>query len=183
LFLKVHLSKDRSKDILREIRALREDLVVRIEQLEDATGIPRKNGASVHETEVSELGTGAIPDLPPPAILPGTSALAGSGPVGAPRSLSVVVRPLLDLSLARAVESSLAGTEGVESARLTSLSGDSAVIDAEVSPGVSVITALRRSLPVAFDVTDSTDSSVTIELARPAPDSPDSEAATHETDA
>jgi hypothetical protein len=93
-----------------------------------------------------------------------------------------VVRPLLDLSLARAVESSLSETAGIESARLTSLSGDSAVIDTMVSPGVSVISTLRQSLPVAFDVTDSSENSVTIELARPEAEAHEPESAWQEGD-
>jgi hypothetical protein len=173
----IHLSKDRSKDILREIKALREDLDARIGRLEDAVGLSDDEvvstdagvpvaGASVQETEVSESGGLAPPKVISTAPIPGTASLPAMG-VATPRNLSVVVRPLLDLSLARAVESSLGDTDGIENVRLTSLSGDSAVIDAQVSPGVSVISALRQKLPFAFDVTDSTDSSVTIELARP----------------
>jgi hypothetical protein len=175
------LSKDRSKDILKEIRALREDLDARIGRLEAAVGLSGaeeaavSQGASVHETEVSEIDARSIPDpvpRPEPVVAPvvasgGITAMPEVGSAGAPRGLSVVVRPLLDLGLARAVESTLGDSEGIENVRLTSLSGDSAVIDAQVSPGVSVLSALRRGLPVAFDVTDSTDNSVTIELARP----------------
>jgi hypothetical protein len=72
---------------------------------------------------------------------------------------------LVDISLARAIETSLSDTDGIESARLSSLSGDSAVIRALVAPGVSVVNTLRRRLPVAFDVTESSDHAISIELA------------------
>ncbi len=75
-------------------------------------------------------------------------------PGTAPKQVTVVVEPLVDLSLARAVETSALDADGIEEVRLRALSGDSAMIDASVKPGVSVISALRRSLPVAFDVTE-----------------------------
>jgi hypothetical protein len=91
------------------------------------------------------------------------------------------VKPLVDVALARAIENSLADTDGIESARLASLSGDSAVIQALVAPGVSVVNTLRRRLPVAFDVTESSDYAISIELARA--DQTDSESLTEaETD-
>jgi hypothetical protein len=77
----------------------------------------------------------------------------------------LTVRPLVDVGLARAIEDSLSDTEGIESARLSSLSGDSAVIQALVSPGISVVNTLRRRLPVAFDVIESSDHAISIELA------------------
>jgi hypothetical protein len=165
------VSKDRSKDILREISSLRRDLERRLDQiekrLEDRSGsratpgpapsvssftVPSKAGAAIDEP----ADDGPVEILPPVARR-----------VAAPRNVTVLVRPLVDLSLARAVERSLAETDGVESARLSSLSGDSAVIEAVVGPGVSVVSSLRRSLPVAFDVTESSDHAISLELARP----------------
>ncbi|MGK2932096.1 MAG: hypothetical protein ACSLFD_04925 [Solirubrobacterales bacterium] len=83
------------------------------------------------------------------------------------RDIKVVIQPLHDLSMARIVEQALAETEGVESSNLRELRGDSATIDARVDEGVSLITSLRRKLPVAFDVTDSDKGSFTIALAQP----------------
>ncbi|MGK2956631.1 MAG: hypothetical protein ACSLFI_13310 [Solirubrobacterales bacterium] len=83
------------------------------------------------------------------------------------RDITVVIRPLRDLSMARIVEQALADTEGVESSTLRELRGDSATIETRVDEGVSLITSLRRRLPVAFDVTDSDRSSFTIALAQP----------------
>jgi hypothetical protein len=79
--------------------------------------------------------------------------------------VTVLVRPLVELSLARAIESTLNDTPGVESARLSSISGDSAVIHAVVGQGTSVVASLRQNLPVAFDVIESSDHAISIELA------------------
>lgn len=151
----------------------------RLGRLEAASGVGAKPAPSVQETEVSGA---AVPAKSKTPVVSGkTAAAAEAAPVnltnpgGAPRPFTVVVRPLVDLSLARAVESSLSGADGIDQVRLRALSGDSAVIDASVSPGVSVVSALRRGLPVAFDVTEADEDSVSIELARPEsnPDTPD----------
>jgi len=97
-----------------------------------------------------------------------------------PREVSVVVRPLADLSLARAVESCLGNSDGIDEVRLKSLSGDAAAFSAVVQPGVSVVSALRRNLQVAFDVTESNDDSVSIELVRPETDQISGESFEHE---
>ncbi len=86
------------------------------------------------------------------------------------RDVSVMIKPLHDLSMARVVEQALVETEGVEKATLRELRGDSAVIDTRVDDGVSLISSLRRKLPVAFDVTDSDKGSFTIALAQPLAD-------------
>jgi len=83
------------------------------------------------------------------------------------RDVSVIIQPLNDLSLARVVEQALSETEGVEHSKLRELRGNSAIIDARVDDGVSIISSLRRKLPVAFDVTDSDNGSFTIAMAQP----------------
>jgi hypothetical protein len=174
------LSKDRSKDIRKEIKALRQEFGSRLERLEQAAGLSEphpKKGASVQEIEVPEAGARRAT----PAAVP--AAALSTGGHGTAHSMQVVLSPLVDLSLARAVESSLKESDGVEDARLRSLSGDAAVIDAKVAPGVSVVSALRQKLPIAFDVTDSTSDSVTIRLARPADAAGSASATSHEIDA
>jgi len=151
----------------------------RLELLEAASGVEAKPAPSVQETEVS--GAAVPAKTKTPVVAPQTAAAVEAAPVNvtnpgsSPRPFTVVVRPLVDLSLARAVESSLSRADGIDQVRLRALSGDSAVIDASVSPGVSVVSALRRGLPVAFDVTEADEDSVSIELARPEsnPDTPD----------
>jgi len=168
------LSKDRSKEILREIQSLRKDMESRLERLEAVSSIDRASAPSVRQTEVSGLAPAPGPRkrvVPAPAVVkPAETPLHVDAPGGAPKAVTVVVRPLVDLSLARAVEASLADTDGIEHVRLSALSGDSAVIDASVRPGVSVVNALRRGLPVAFDVTGAEPHLVTIQLARPEAD-------------
>ncbi len=181
------MSKDRSKEILREIQSLRRDIEERLDRLEAASGKETKPGPSVQETEVSGAALPVRPKTPVVSVPPTASAqgtpLSVSGPGGSPRPFTVVVRPLVDLSLAKAVESSLSDADGIDQVRLRALSGDSAVIDASVSRGVSVVSALRRGLPVAFDVTEADEGSVSIELARPESDPDESQAGELETEA
>ena len=111
--------------------------------------------------------------------LPGTPVVGAGNPVAAfgeqesnlslPNGgdVKVIVSPLYDLSLARVVEDALANTEGVEKSALRELRGNSATIDTKVEDGVSLISSLRRKLPVAFDVVESSSDSVTIALAQP----------------
>jgi hypothetical protein len=175
-------SKDRSKEILREIQSLRQDLETRLDRLEATSGAGVRPSPSVEETEVPEVTPPSagkkksVPTVPPVAAAPLAAAapLHVTRPGSTPHDVSVVVRPLVDLSLARAVESSLGDGDGIDRVRLVSLSGDAAVISAAVQPGVSVVSTLRRDLQVAFDVTESSNDSVTIELARPETE-PDSE--------
>lgn len=173
------VAKDRSKEILREIQDLRNEILTRLASLEamiessvedstlDSTpsdeslapplpGVPVAPAVSNTETRLPTPAEAVIP-LPEPAE-------SANLPAGVVR---VVVKPLRDFSLARVVEDALASTDGVESATLRELRGDSATIDATVGEGVSIVSSLRRKLPVAFDVTESTSESVTIALAQP----------------
>lgn len=162
------VAKDRSKEILKEIRNLREELSARLDAIEARAGAGRfpesssgfpdsaAPGASLPGIPVSNSG---IPD-PAPAVNDNFELPTGG-------EVRVIVRPLHDLSLARVVEDALANTEGVNEASLRELRGDSATIDTKVDEGVSLISSLRRKLPVAFDVTESSSDSVTIALAQP----------------
>lgn len=82
-------------------------------------------------------------------------------------SVDVVLAPLLDISLARAVESALNGSDEILRAALREVRSDAAVIDTAVKPGVSVVAVLRSRLPVSFKVVESDSGSVTIALAQP----------------
>lgn len=160
------MAKDRSKEILKEIRNLREELSARLDALESRVGSrPVSDSADPNSSlpgiPVNNYGIPA----PVPAAAPAPSAENFELPTGG--DVRVIVRPLHDLSLARVVEDALANTEGVEEASLRELRGDSATIDTKVGEGVSLISSLRRKLPVAFDVTESSSDSVTIALAQP----------------
>jgi hypothetical protein len=171
------LSKDRSKEILREISSLRRDLEGRLDaieaRLDPPSGKPDPGGPAASVSTFSlpaEPGSQQTrPAVHPPAHGEGAarSVWPAAAASGAPREVTLTVRPLVDVELTRAIETSLADTEGIESARLASLSGDSAVIQALVAPGVSVVQTLRRRLPVAFDVTESSDNAISISLASP----------------
>lgn len=153
------LAKDKSKKILRELEALRGNLTARLDRIEAALARQSSVEPASAPTPLKRV------DLPETA----------PDPVAAPADLStlpdgeirVIVTPLRDLSLARAVESSLAQSDGIERATLRELRGDSAMIDVQAVDGVSVLGSLRRHLPVAFDVTGTDARSVTIALAQP----------------
>lgn len=159
------VSKDSTKQILSELKKLRKELGGRLESLESRMDqlVPPTTGRARTNPSNKE----AVP-----AVIsngnPDSQVVTGAG-----RAVTVKVQPLNDLSLARVVESALADTEGVESASLRELRGDSAVIDARVKDGVPLISSLRRRLPVAFDVTDSDRGSFTIALAQPEPERAD----------
>jgi hypothetical protein len=162
------VAKDRSKEILKEIRSLREELTDRLDALESRIGTNGLSGSTAPFRDSTDpadslpgvpLGNPVIPVAATPSVT--EFELPSGGDV------RVVVRPLHDLSLARVVEDALANTEGVEEASLRELRGDSATIDTKVGEGVSLISSLRRKLPVAFDVTESSSDSVTIALAQP----------------
>ncbi len=180
------MAKDRSKEILKELKALRKEMSNRLDALES-----RLDAATASErVEIPEASTGSASSAsvaaslptapsarhfsPPPAVPAQAAGGVGSAETGAERfrapsegEVQVIVSPLRDLSLARVVETALAETEGVQNATLRELRGDSATIDVQAEEGISLVSSLRRKLPVAFDVTDSDDRSVTIALAQP----------------
>lgn len=180
------LAKDRSKQILKELKSLRKEMSSRLDALEsridsisapvepEHQGIPE---VTSDPTVRSLPGVSPVPGRhfsPPPRVPAQAAGGVGSAESGAERfrapsegEVQVVVSPLRDLSLARVVETALAETEGVENATLRELRGDSATIDVVAHEGISLISSLRRKLPVAFDVTDSDERSVTIALAQP----------------
>jgi hypothetical protein len=83
------------------------------------------------------------------------------------RTVTVTITPLHDVSKVRVVEAALASIDGVEAASLRELHGDAAQIDVKVLGDIPLISGLRRTLPVAFDVSASDHSSFTIALAQP----------------
>jgi hypothetical protein len=107
-------------------------------------------------TENPDSGSEAAEQDPP-----GWDAAVGGGQV------DVILSPLLDISLARAVESTLGDSEGISAASLRELRSDAAIIATTVDPGVSVVGVLRKRLPVSFKVVDSDAESVTIALTQP----------------
>jgi hypothetical protein len=83
------------------------------------------------------------------------------------RTVDVTISPLHDVSRVRVVEAAFDAIDGVESTALQTLSGDSAHLQVRAREGVSLIGGLRRTLLVAFDVSESDATSFTMELAHP----------------
>jgi hypothetical protein len=83
------------------------------------------------------------------------------------RTVAVTIAPLHDVSRVRVVEDAFGEIEGVESTSLQTLRGDAAHLEVKARDGVPLIAGLRRTLQLAFDVSDSDDSSFTIALAQP----------------
>ena len=102
------MSKDSTKQILRELKKLRKELGGRLDHLE----------SRIDDISGSSTGTSQRFDTPP--ISQGlksngaTSRQSFTGPTE--RDVTVKIQPLTDLGMARVVESALADTEGVENA-------------------------------------------------------------------
>jgi len=148
------------------------------------TPTPAGDPVTVEADAPAEVPINAIPgtaeDVEEAAALAGvpgietddSAAEPGPEPVDVDSSIGseevdVVLTPLLDISLARAVVSALNESEGVKRAALREVRADAAVIDTAVDPGVSVVAVLRSRLPVSFKVAESDSRSVTITLAQP----------------
>ena len=80
-------------------------------------------------------------------------------------TVTVTINPLFDVSRVRVVEGALIAIDGVQAVTLQTLSGNTAELQVEAQENVSLIGGLRRTLPLAFDVSASKDSSFTIALA------------------
>jgi hypothetical protein len=98
----------------------------------------------------------------------GPEAQVEQAPPVPTHSVKIVISPLDDVAHVSVVEAALRAIVGVESVTLQSLRGDGAEIAIEVQDGVSLISGLRRTLPVAFDVSDADSSSFTLGLVQPA---------------
>jgi hypothetical protein len=94
-------------------------------------------------------------------------------------TIQVTINPLHDVSRVRVVEAALVAIQGVEAVSLQTLSGDTAELQVEVQEDVSLIGGLRRTLPLAFDVSESDLSSFTIALAQPVVEPRQNDVVTH----
>jgi hypothetical protein len=179
-------------EILTQIRALRQevgsrldDMDQRLRKIEADISSPAMQGFGSRLEEMdlrlrrveSQYGAPAI------AALNGTSTPAApdqqaeyvqQAPPVTPvptTTIQVTINPLHDVSRVRVVEAALAAIEGVMAVSLQTLSGDTAELEVDVQENVSLIGGLRRTLPLAFDVSQSDDpSAFTIALAQPVAD-------------
>jgi hypothetical protein len=138
-------------EILKQLNTLGSELHTRLDDLD------RRLGA----LEQSVAGEPA-----------GTLPTAGNGhaevdPSTPLRTVEVTIAPLHDVSRVRVVEDAFGAIDGVESTSLQTLRGDAAHLEVQAHDGVALIAGLRRTLQLAFDVSESDDSSFTIALAQP----------------
>lgn len=139
-------------EISKQLNELRDELLTRLD------GLDRR-------LEALEQGAVAQP-------VAGLAPTNGNGhtevDTSAPlRTVSVTIAPLHDVSRVRVVEDAFGEIDGVESTSLHTLRGDEAHLEVKAHEGVPLIAGLRRTLQVAFDISESDDSSFTIALAQP----------------
>jgi hypothetical protein len=191
-------------EILTQIRALRQevgsrldDMDQRLQKIEADLSSPAMQGFGSRLEEMDlrlrrvETHVTAPPvpgTIPPPAapmvnhVAPLPSAQAEYVPPAPPvptTNIQVTINPLNDVSRVRVVEAALVAIQGVEAVSLQTLSGDTAELQVEVQEDVSLIGGLRRTLPLAFDVSESDLSSFTIALAQPVAEPRQSDAVAH----
>lgn len=199
------MAVDRTKQILDEVKALRKEMEERMDSLgsrlpsvagieptgandpdDDTKAAPEKGAPVSESTVVEEEAPAEVPINAAPEAAGGpeeaVSETEGAqdvvdASVGA-EEVDVVLSPLLDISLARAIEKALDQSEEIKSAALREVRSDAAVISASIDSGVSVIAVLRSRLPISFSVIGSDAGSVTIALSQPADGDPDDSADT-----
>jgi hypothetical protein len=139
-------------DVSKQLNELRDELLTRLDNLDRRLAALEQGGGT---QPVAELAT---------ANGNGHSEVDSSAPL---RTVAVTIAPLHDVSRVRVVEDAFAEIDGVESTSLNTLRGDAAHLDVKAHDGVPLIAGLRRTLQLAFDVSESDDSSFTIALAQP----------------
>jgi hypothetical protein len=81
------------------------------------------------------------------------------------QTISLTVSSLSNLTVVSVVEAALLRIPGVREVALRQLQGREAVLEVRLDEGTGLISGLRQSLPIAFDVTESSDQSLTISLS------------------
>lgn len=137
-------------EISKQLSELRDELLTRLDSLD-------------RRLEALEGTAQPLAELAP-ADGNGHSEVDPSAPL---RTVAVTIAPLHDVSRVRVVEDAFGAIDGVESTSLNTLRGDAAHLEVKAHEGVPLIAGLRRTLQVAFDVSESDDSSFTIALAQP----------------
>ncbi len=178
-------------EILAQIKALRQevgsrldDMDLRLRKIEADLTAPRQPETHEFDSRLEEMDlrlrrietlnqprlvdSAPIEPTPAPAPVPVPEAQYVP-PVPPPPTTAVkmTINPLGDVSRVRVVEGALLAIDGVEAVSLQTLSGDTAELQAMVQENVSLIGGLRRTLPLAFDVTQSDDTTFAITLAEP----------------
>jgi hypothetical protein len=147
-------------EILTQIKALGDDLRSRLDdmdrrlrKIEEEVSTPPAPAQLASHAHLT-----AADNTPTPAEHDPTSPV---------RSVAVTISPLHDVSKVRVVEAAFDAIDGVESTSLQTLSGDAAHLEVKAHEDVALISGLRRTLQLAFDVSESEGSSFTVALAQP----------------
>ena len=106
----------------------------------------------------------APPPPPPPYVAPPQPEQRAAATV---KTVSLTVAALANLTVVSVVETALLRIPGVREVTLRQLLGREAVLDVRLDDGTELIAGLRHSLPLAFDVTDSSEDSLAISLTHP----------------
>lgn len=138
-------------EISKQLSELRDELLTRLDGLDRRLEALEQGGVA-QQVELA------------PSNGNGHSEIDTSAPL---RTVAVTIAPLHDVSRVRVVEDAFGEIDGVESTSLNTLRGDAAHLEVKAREGVPLIAGLRRTLQVAFDVSESDDSSFTIALAQP----------------
>jgi hypothetical protein len=144
-------------EILTQIKTLGDDLRLRLDDMDNR----------LRRIEAELAAPPAPTQLAAPSHLATTSGYTQSEPSAPLRTVGVTIRPLHDVSRVRVVEAAFDAIDGVASTSLQTLSGDAAQFEVTAREDVGLIAGLRRTLQLAFDVSESDNSSFTIALAQP----------------
>ena len=141
-------------EILTQLKVLGDELRSRLDGLDRRLQALEENAAPAPLVDTG-AGNG------------GSNGSIESDPSAPLRTVGVTITPLHDVSRVRVVEAAFDAIDGVESASLQTLSGDAAHLEVRAREDVPLISGLRRTLQLAFDVSESEGSSFTIALAQP----------------
>jgi hypothetical protein len=169
-------------EVLTQIRALRhevgsrlDDMDQRLRKIEAELSSPAMQGFGSRLEEVDRRLQRLEGEMNSPhaAIVAQNGSLtpevqAAPAPSVPTHTVEMTISPLNDVAHVSVVEAALRAIVGVEAVTLKSLKGDGAEVTVEVQEDVSLIGGLRRTLPVAFDVSDADNSSFTLGLVQPA---------------
>jgi hypothetical protein len=103
--------------------------------------------------------------VPVPPVYSGADQFAAEAAVVQTRTVSLTVASLSNLTVVSVVEAALLRINGVREVALRQLQGRKAILEVRLDEGTGLISGLRKSLPLAFDVTESSDHSLEITLS------------------
>jgi hypothetical protein len=179
------------KALRQEVGSRLDDMDQRLRKIEAELSSPAMQGfgsrlevmdrrLKMVESQLSSSAAGAVPQIGSYMPAPQNGTLTPESQNGhyavepqveAPpvptHSVEITISPLTDVAHVNVVEAALRSIAGVEAVTLQSLKGDGAEVAVDVQDGVSLIGGLRRTLPVAFDVSDADESSFTLGLVQP----------------